>query len=141
MAAIVERRRSVETDFGPARSRPGRIAVAVLLTALVVALGATLVLRNSTTVAKPHELLLGVTDLTYSTKTLRVGPGEVTLAFANTDAVPHTFTIDELGVDLETGGGEAARTTFTATPGTYAFHCTIPGHDVPAMRGVLTVTH
>lgn len=131
----------METESGPARSRPRRIAVAGLLVAIVIALGATAVLRDRSPAATRHELLLGVTDLTYSTTALRVEAGEVTLAFANTDAVAHTFTIDELSVDLEAGGGEAAQTTFTVAPGTYSFHCTIPGHDVPGMRGVLTVTH
>jgi len=86
-----------------------------------------------------RELLLGVSDLTYSTRSLRAQAGELHLAFANTDAVPHTFTIEALDVEVEAGGGEATRLTFTARPGTYDFICTIPGHDTPSMRGVLTV--
>ncbi len=107
----------------------GLVGVVALITFLLTSVGGSV----------DRELLLGVSDLTYSTRSLRAQAGEIHLAFANTDAVPHTFTIEDLDVEIEAGGGEAARLTFTAEPGTYDFICTIPGHDTASMRGVLVV--
>lgn len=122
----------------PGHARARLVAIPVVLSLVIVA---GLAVRRATDAGDaPHELLVGVSDLTFSSTDLRVEEGEVSLALANTDAVPHTFTIAALGVDVQVGGGEAARATFTATPGRYAFVCTIPGHDSPGMRGVLTVT-
>lgn len=107
----------------------GLVGLVALITFLLGAFGGS----------ADRELLLGVSDLTYSSRSLRAQAGEIHLAFANTDAVPHTFTIEDLDVEVEAGGGEAARLTFTAEPGTYDFICTIPGHDTASMRGVLVV--
>ena len=137
MAAIMARERTVQAGRA-ARARVGRTLAAVVAALGLMGIGATIATRS--TPAATSEVLVGVSNLTYSTQALRVVAGEVTLAFANTDAIPHTFTIRELDVALEAGGGEAARATFTAAPGTYDFICTIPGHDTPGMRGVLTVT-
>ena len=64
--------------------------------------------------------------------------GENVAVFAeNKDPVRHTFSIDELEVDLELPGNKAARIEFTAAPGTYEFYCAVPGHD--GMTGELVV--
>lgn len=119
---------------GPRLPLLGGVVVGVVLALLTV-----VVVRSLASRPNGDDLLLGASDLAFSTQTLEARAGEVTLAFANTDAVPHTFTVRALGVDVEAGGGEATRTTFTAEPGTYDYVCTIPGHDNPEMRGVLTV--
>lgn len=54
----------------------------------------------------------------------------------NKDGTLHTFTIDELDVDLASPGGTSARVTFEAEPGTYRFYC-VP-HEAD-MNGKLTV--
>ena len=115
----------------------GRLALALV----VAVAGALAVVVYDRVTAPPtgDELFLGATDFEFSDRTLRAAPGAVEISFANTDAVPHTFTIPELDVHLEVGGGEAKRTTFAAEPGRYQYVCTIPGHDTPGMRGVLTV--
>lgn len=113
---------------------------AAVITGAVFAGAAFVVLRDTPPAPAGTELLVGVSDLAFSTRTLTVEAGEVTLALANTDAMTHTFTVRELDVNIEAGGGEAARATFTARPGTYEYICTIPGHDNEEMRGVLTVT-
>ena len=40
---------------------------------------------------------------------------------------------------LVLGANETVDTTFTATPGTYTFYCSIPGHREAGMEGTLTV--
>jgi plastocyanin len=55
----------------------------------------------------------------------------------NKDGVYHTFTIEELGVDVEIPALKARRVNLDAVPGTYTYICTIPGHE--NMTGTLTV--
>lgn len=127
--------------FPPRRAttRPRPLVLVALIGGLVGVAAAIGFFLTTIGGAADRDLLLGVSDLAYSTRSLRASSGEINLAFANTDAVPHTFTIEALDVEVEAGGGEAARLTFDAEPGTYDFICTIPGHDTPSMRGVLTV--
>lgn len=82
--------------------------------------------------------------------------GEATIVFENSEAtgnttgMPHTLTFDTSNpdynqdVDLnilanpsDSEGGKHTATV-TLTPGTYRYHCTIPGHG--AMQGTLVVT-
>jgi len=55
----------------------------------------------------------------------------------NRDPVRHTFTIEQLGIDVELPAGTNRRVEFTALAGTYAFHCTVPGHE--SMTGMVVV--
>ena len=48
----------------------------------------------------------------------------VDLTFVNEDDAEHSFTIDEMEVDVEAAGGEEATTTFTPEEmGTFEFYC------------------
>ena len=48
----------------------------------------------------------------------------IDFTFVNEDDVEHSFTIDEMEVDLEAAGGEEATTTFTPEEtGTFEFYC------------------
>lgn len=139
MEVITANERDQQLRFA-ARLPKGR-SLLVGLIAVALAFGAAfLVLRDRAPASAGADVLIGASDLAFSTQALTVEAGEVTLAFANTDAVPHTFTVRDLDLEISVGGGEAARQTFTATPGTYDYICTIPGHDNEEMRGVLTVT-
>ena len=69
-----------------------------------------------------------------------VAEGEqVTLTLTNEDLAPHTFTIDELGVNLVVAPNSAQQVTFEAPAGTYDFYCAAPGHLAVGMKGILTV--
>ena len=58
----------------------------------------------------------------------------------NTDTQLHTFTIDELDVDLEVEPGETGTVTIEAPDaGEYLFYCTVPGHRESTQEGTLTV--
>ena len=65
---------------------------------------------------------------------------DVTVTITNDGVLEHDFAVDELGVqsDLVQSGGSAT-VTINAAPGTYEFHCTVPGHAQAGMTGTLTV--
>ena len=61
---------------------------------------------------------------------------EISVSLENTGSAPHTFTAEELDVDISAGGGETAEGSFTAgDPGDYEYICTIH----PQMKGTITV--
>ena len=48
----------------------------------------------------------------------------VDLTFVNKDDAEHSFTIDDMDVDVEAHGGDEAQTTFTPKEtGTFEFYC------------------
>ena len=55
----------------------------------------------------------------------------------NQDPFRHTFTIAGRGVDVEIPAGTDRRIQLDPAPGTYQFHCTVPGHE--SMTGTITV--
>jgi plastocyanin len=60
---------------------------------------------------------------------------QVTVVLTNHDLFWHTFTIDELDVDLEAPLGGTRDVSFTAPPGTYRFYRRVPAHAAAGMRG------
>jgi plastocyanin len=62
---------------------------------------------------------------------------EVTVEFTNEGDTEHSFTVEDLDVEVEAEGGESATTTFTADePGTFEFHCE---YHPEQMTGELTI--
>jgi nitrite reductase (NO-forming) len=64
------------------------------------------------------------------------------LTLRNSGHMPHDFTLSE-GVaqpfKLVVNGGATVSGTFTIDkPGTYAFECSMPGHEMAGMRGTIT---
>ncbi len=52
----------------------------------------------------------------------------------------HTFTIDELGVNVETSSGQTTPVTFTPDKkGVFTFYCAVPGHKENGQTGTITV--
>jgi glucose/arabinose dehydrogenase/plastocyanin len=64
---------------------------------------------------------------------------DVTVSLPNTGAALHTFTIEELGIDVEVVPGDTGSATINAPAGTYDYICTVPGHKEAGMVGTLTV--
>lgn len=53
----------------------------------------------------------------------------------------HTFTIDELGVDIVTPHGATTRVSFTPDrAGTFEYYCAIPGHKEAGQVGAIIVS-
>ncbi len=78
---------------------------------------------------------LSAQDFTFSPSSLAVEPGtEVTVEFTNEDGAQHSFTVEDLGVDLVVAGGEDGSVTFPAPETDTVFHCRFH----PAMSGTIT---
>ncbi len=64
----------------------------------------------------------------------------VQLVVENLNSINHTFTIDELDIDIRIAPGEQQEITFTPTEtGIFEFYCTEPGHRDQGMVGLLGV--
>ena len=122
---------------------------AVALLGLVAALG-FLIRRSSTSTTAPwagviSSILVLIGLVVWGASTARAETeiattaGEVTVTLENKDLFWHTFTIEELGVDLRVPIGAELPVTFEAPPGEYEFICAIPGHTEAGMHGTLTV--
>lgn len=103
---------------------------------VVVAVAAAVVTPERTATAADVRLLSE--NVAFDQSTIEVPTGEVTVALENRDLFWHTFTVDELGVDLAVPVSGDRQVTFTAEPGTYTYYCRIPGHE-SRMVGTLVV--
>lgn len=130
IAAVAEGR--VAARWAPA-------AAATVGGAVVLAAGvAAVVVPAAPAVATAADLRVVSEDVAFDTAALDVPAGEVTVELANRDLFWHTFTIDELGVDLAVPVNGDRQVTFEADPGAYRFYCRIPGHEA-RMVGTFTV--
>ncbi len=77
----------------------------------------------------------------FSTSKLILTGPTVSVVFHNKDLFWHTFTIDQLDVNIKAPLGGKRVERFTAPPGAYKFYCAIPGHEAAGMKGTLTVTN
>ncbi len=98
-----------------------------------------LVARTAPVTPPPSALELDTINMSYSQSELAAAAGEITLRLSNSDLFWHTFTVDELDVNVQAPVGGERLVTFSAAPGEYAFYCAIPGHALIGMRGTLTV--
>lgn len=122
-----------------ARHREGSGATfAAALGAMVMAVAIIAAVVTPTAVPGTADLRIVSAKVAFDETTLQAPAGQVTVALANRDLFWHTFTIDDLGVDLAVPVGGDRQVTFDARPGTYGFHCRIPGHET-RMTGTLTV--
>jgi plastocyanin len=78
-------------------------------------------------------------DFSFDTSTIDATAGEaVEVTLVNKDSTTHSFTSDDLNVDVEAEGGAQANTTFTADKaGSYEFHCKF---HPDTMKGTIKVT-
>lgn len=73
-------------------------------------------------------------------KEIKVKQGQTIKIRLTSDDSPHTFTIDELGVNQEFTWGKDTDISFVASKkGTFQFYCAVPGHKESGMVGTLTV--
>jgi len=113
------------------------VAVAIIVL-LGVGTAAALLMRPSVP-GQAEGILLKSHNMAYSSKRLEVQPGEHTITLDNADFVPHTFTIDALGINLTVPARGKDQLTLKLPPGTYSFYCDIPGHPEAGMVGKLVV--
>lgn len=121
---------------GP-RLAPFLAAVAVL--SAMVSAGTAAMAQAAAPDAGGSTLRLRTKDTAYSTRELVARAGLVRVDMMNADLFWHTFSIEALGVDLRVPLDGRRSVSFTAAPGTYEYHCQIPGHLQAGMTGTLTV--
>jgi len=85
-------------------------------------------------------LTLEEKNTNFATKELTVKSGNVLVIVKNSDSSIHTFTIQELNVNVENPASRTSLAAFNANKaGTYTFFCSIPGHREAGMEGKITV--
>lgn len=76
----------------------------------------------------------------YSPNELVAKQGETVKIRLVSDDSPHTFTIDELGINQEFTWGKDVDLSFVAgKKGKFRFYCAVPGHKEGGMVGTLTI--
>jgi plastocyanin len=135
VAAIPSFRQGLSPD---ASSRPA-LAVGVAAGALTVAaaiVSGVAFAGIESLPAQAGDVRLVTEDITFDPAGISADAGDISVHVTNRDSTRHTFTIDELGVDLNIPPDSAQRVTFAADPGTYRFYCR---PHAPGMEGSLVV--
>lgn len=112
----------------------GTVALVVILLGVAIAVYSSVSYDSAT--AQEGDIRLVTADSNFSDTSLEADEGTVSVFVDNNDGTTHTFTIEELDVDLEIPGGKAARVEFEAEQGSYNFICVPHEED---MEGNLTV--
>lgn len=121
------------------REAPARVLLGVAAALGAGLVGASVVAGGDLPEAGPEDIRLVSENVAFSQSELTAPAGRVTVELSNRDLFWHTFTIDELGVDLLVPVHGQRSESFAAPPGTYRFVCRIPGHVAAGMEGTLTV--
>lgn len=111
------------------------VAGAVIVVGAIVSGIATASFESDT--AQAGDLVVVAEEVEFSPATLS-GSGTIGVFIENKDPVRHTFTIEDLDVDVNLPGGADQRVDITGAPGTYEFVCEVPGHE--SMKGTITIT-
>lgn len=132
-AFAVIRRRGAATDGG------ARMVALGAITLLVVATAVTIIAKIAypDITARSGDIAIAAEDFEFSEQDITANGGRVAVFVENKDTTLHTFTIEELGVDLQIPAGEPARIAFDAEPGTYEFICR---PHAPDMSGTLEIS-
>jgi plastocyanin len=122
------------------RSGANAMRFSIVITVLgVLAVAGTAVARLAyeEAEAQPGDIEMVLENIEFSPQTITAEEGvEISVFLENKDTVLHTFTIEELDVDVDVPGNGSARVTFDAEPGRYEFIC--EPHQ-PDMDGTLRV--
>jgi plastocyanin len=112
----------------------GRATVALML--LVVAVAVVGRVTYDSPPAQTGDIKIAAQDFEFSTNVIEADGGEVSVFIDNKDSALHTFTVEELDVDVAVPGGSTARVTFDASAGSYEFICVPHESD---MKGTLEI--
>ena len=139
IAAVAGIVAAVQVARGVAGPAPAARSIAVGAAAVFVVLTAFSVFSlvgYDDAVAQEGDVELVTKDIEFEPESLDAEAGQVSVFVDNEDLTLHTFTIEELDVDLDVPAGKSARITFDAEPGAYEFFCEPHKED---MEGTLTV--
>jgi len=135
----------------PSKAKSGKIVIttaagsAISATILKVVVTATKATTVNVIAGKPSEL-----KYTFSVKS--VNPGTVIFKLTDKGILPHDLKVcsspkggtantcvGKSTAPISPGGSATLKMTFTK-PGSYEYLCTVPGHALAGMKGVLKVT-
>ena len=131
VSAIASLRRS---STGARAGLVGRATLALMLLVVVAAVIGRVTYDSPP--AQTGDIEIAAQDFEFSTDVIEAEGGEVSVFIDNKDSALHTFTVEELDVDVAIPGGSTARVTFDATAGSYEFICVPHESD---MKGTLEV--
>lgn len=119
-------------------SRFPKVAAGVAVVLVAAAVAGSLAARQMVTSDARGSGSIAVTqeNFAFGPRTISAQSGEVTLFVTNNDSSRHTFTVDELGVDVSIAPGQSRVIRFDAEAGSFRFYC--KPHD-PGMDGELIV--
>lgn len=118
----------------PAARWTGAVAVASIFVGIVASVVSFSGVESVP--AQPGDIRLVAHDLRFSPAQIDADAGRISVFVSNRDSTRHTFTVDELGVNLSIPPNTTQRVSFIADPGTYRFYC---HPHAPAMDGRLVV--
>ncbi len=118
---------------GKAPRMLGSAAAVVVLLAIVGSVVASVTYDSAE--AQSGDIRLVAEAIEFSEESLQ-SDNSVSVFVKNNDLTLHTFTIDELDVDVDIPAGKSARVTFDAEPGSYTYYC-VPHES--EMKGSLEV--
>ncbi len=115
-------------------------AVTVAWTAVFLVGTAVSAIAGATTAsdeALPGDVIVVNEKTTIVPDTIEVQAGSTGFWVDNRDGNRHTFTVGDLGIEVEIPALKARRFDVDLPEGTYQLHCTVPGHET--MTATLTV--
>jgi uncharacterized cupredoxin-like copper-binding protein/mono/diheme cytochrome c family protein len=89
----------------------------------------------------PTTVDLDMVDIAFEPVDFTIAANtDVTVNLTNSGALPHAFALDDGSLTSEElAGGGATTFTLNLPPGTYTYHCPVPGHADAGMVGTITV--
>lgn len=77
----------------------------------------------------PGDVEVVASGVEFDAERLVVSAGETGFWLDNRDGIRHTFTIEELDLEIDTPGLSAQRADFDLAAGEYTVICAVPGHE------------
>lgn len=93
------------------------------------AASAAIAANTPTDAALPGDVKVTAHRLMWAPATIDLDASATGLWVENQDGIRHTFTIPQLGIDIEVPALKARRVDIDAVAGEYQIICTVPGHE------------
>jgi nitrite reductase (NO-forming) len=99
---------------------------------------------NKTAAETPNgpKVEVSAKEFAFMPSTLTLKAGEpTTIVLENDGSIEHDFSVSDAGFKLAVPASQKGDKVLTiAKPGTYPFHCSVPGHEGAGMKGTITVS-
>lgn len=116
------------------------LAIALVAFASIVGLAAQRAGAGPSAAAATTKVTVVATDFKFKLSKTKVPKGTVVFTLVNKGKSSHDFKISGKKTPLVRPKKTAKLTVVFKEPGKYHYLCTVPGHALAGMKGVLTVT-